>query len=83
MLMCNIPNFQFGMLYIGHHMHIIFYLHFGFDPRNSKQLKDPRSELGISLFSSLNFLKFEKRIISVLLIFLSKIFPILKIKERR
>ena len=36
------------MLYIGHHMHIIFYLHFGIDTRNSKQLKDPWRELGIS-----------------------------------
>ena len=56
-------QFLIWMLYIGHHMHIIFYLHFGCDPRNPKQLKDPRRELGISFISYLNFLKFEKRII--------------------
>ena len=41
-------QFSIWMLYIGHHMHIIFYLHFGRDPRNLKQLKDPRRELEIS-----------------------------------
>src|SRR3954462_2677773 len=39
-----------------HAYHILFA--FGFDPRNSTQLKDPRRELGISLFSYLSFLKF-------------------------
>ena len=29
-------------------MHIIFYLHFGCDPRNLKQIKDPRRELEVS-----------------------------------
>ena len=36
------------MLYIDHHMHIIFILAFCCDSRNLKQLKDPRRELGIS-----------------------------------
>ena len=36
-------------------MHIIFYVHFGFDPRNSKQLKDPRRELGISFIFIFEF----------------------------
>ena len=43
-------QFSIWMLYIGHHMHIIFYLHFGCDPRNPKQLKDPRREWGISFY---------------------------------
>ena len=55
---CNIPNFQFGMLYIRSSMHIIFYFCILVDPRNSTQLNDPRRELGISLFSYLSFLKF-------------------------
>ena len=54
---CNIPNFQFGMLYIRSSMHTIFYC-FWFYPRNFTQLKDPRRELGISLYSYLSFLKF-------------------------
>ncbi len=41
-------QFSIGMLYIGHHMNVIFYLHFGCDPRNLKQLKDTRRELEIS-----------------------------------
>ena len=65
---CNIPNFQFGMLYIRASLHIIFYLHFDFDPRNSTQLKDPRRELGISLFSYLA--NFENRIIWFYLFYL-------------
>ena len=51
-------QFSIWILYIAHHMHIIFYLHFVCDPRNPKQLKDPQRELGISLFSYLSFLKF-------------------------
>ena len=39
--------------------HCISYLFaFWVDPRNSTQLKDPRRELGILLFSYLSFLKF-------------------------
>ena len=79
---CNIPNFQFGMLYIGHHMHIVFYLHFGFDPRNSKQLMDLRRELGISFIFIFEFFSNLKRGSSIL-IFSLQIFPIIKIKERR
>src|SRR4051812_14182683 len=41
---------------LDHHAYHIF-LHFG-DPRNFTQLKDPRRELEISLFSYLRFLKF-------------------------
>ena len=41
-------QFSIWMLYIDHLMHIIFYLHFGGDPRNLKQLKDPRRELEVS-----------------------------------
>lgn len=52
--MCNIPNFQFGILYIGYHMHIIFYCIF-VDPRISKQLKDPQRELGISFIFVFEF----------------------------
>ena len=37
---------------------ISYLLHFCLDPRNSTQLKDPRRELGMSLFSYLGFLKF-------------------------
>ena len=44
---CNIPNFQFGMLYIGHSC-ISYFIAFSFcDPPNPKQLKDPQRELGI------------------------------------
>ena len=56
--LCNIPNFRFGMLYIGHPC-ISYFIAFSFcDPRNSKQLKDPRRELRISCFSYLNFIKY-------------------------
>ena len=44
------------------------------DPRNSKQLKDPRRELGISLFSYLSLLKFWKEDRLILIIFSSNIF---------
>ena len=40
---CNIPNFQFGMLYNRSSLHTIFYC-FLVDPRNFTQLKDPRRE---------------------------------------
>ena len=50
------------MLYIDHHMHIMFYLHFGCDPRNLKQLKDPRRELEVSQIFIFEFMfKFEKK----------------------
>ena len=58
---CNIPNFQFGMLYIGHSC-IGYFICISFrDPRNSKQLKDPQRELGISWFSYLNFIKYRNK----------------------
>ena len=61
-----------------------FICNLGFDPRNSKQLKELQRELGISFIFIFEFFSnIEKRIILVLIIFLSKIFPILKIKERR
>ena len=54
-------------------MHIIFYLHFGCDPRNLKQLKDPRRELEVSQnFHIWIYFKFEKRI-NLILIFFSPI----------
>ena len=39
-------------------MHIIFYCISSHDPRNPKQLKDPRRELGISQISYLIFIKY-------------------------
>ena len=42
---------------LDHHC-ISYFIAFWLDPRNSTQLKDPRRELGISLFSYLSFLKF-------------------------
>ena len=42
---------------LDHHC-ISYFIAFWLDPRNSMQLKDPRRELGISLFSYLSFLKF-------------------------
>ena len=39
---------------LDHHC-ISYFIAFWFDPRNSTQLKDPRRELGISLFSYLGF----------------------------
>ena len=58
MCLCNIPNFQFGMLYIDHSC-ISYFIAFSFrDPQNSKQLKDPRRKLGISRFSYLIFIKY-------------------------
>lgn len=48
-------QFSIWMLYIGHHMHIIFYLHFGCDPKNLNQLKDPRRELEISVIFIFDF----------------------------
>ena len=41
-------QFSISLLYIDHHMHIILILAFGWDPRNLKQLKDPRRELEVS-----------------------------------
>ena len=40
---------------LDHHC-ISYFIAFWLDPRNSTQLKDPRRELGISLFSYLSFL---------------------------
>ena len=53
---CYLVTSQFSiwMLYIDHHMHIIFILAFCCDPRNLKQLKDPRRELEVSQNSYLN-----------------------------
>ena len=48
-------------------MHIIFYCISFHDPRNPKQLKDPRRELGISLFSYLNFIKYWNGTMKMLL----------------
>ena len=46
------------------HQCISYFLAFGLILENSKQLKDPRRELGISLFSYLSFFSnFENRII--------------------
>ena len=56
------------MLCIRSALHIIFYCIL-VDPRNSKQLKDPQRESGISLFSYLSFLKFWKEDHLVLIIF--------------
>ena len=73
---CNIPNFQFGMLYIDHSC-ISYFIAYSFhDPRNSKQLRDPWRELGISLFSYLNFIKYRNEDQFVLLFFSLKIFHI-------
>ena len=48
---------------LDHHF-ISYFIAFSFDPRNSTQLKDPRRELGISLFSYSSFSRiFEKRIV--------------------
>ena len=61
------------MLYIKSSLHIIFYCIL-VDPGNSKQHKDPRRELGISLFSYLSFLKFWKEDRVILIIFLFEYF---------
>ena len=42
---------------LDHHC-ISYFIAFWLDPSNSTQLKDPRRDLGISLFSYLSFLKF-------------------------
>ena len=55
---CNIPNFQFGMLYIViHAYHILFAFRLAI-LENPKQLKDPLRELGISRFSNLIIIKY-------------------------
>ena len=43
------------------HHSISYFIAFWLDPRNSTQLKDPRTELGISLFSYLSFSQILKR----------------------
>ena len=53
-------QFSIWMLYIGHHMHTIFYLRFGCDPRNLKQLKDPRRELEVSQIFIFEFFQIWK-----------------------
>ena len=58
---CNIPNFQFGMLYIGHSC-ISSFISFPLrNPRNPKQLKDPRRELGISPVFKFDFYQILER----------------------
>ena len=66
---CNIPNFQFGMLYIRSSLHSIFYCILA-NPRNPKQLKDPRRELGIFPVFIFDFLSNNETRILVLIIFL-------------
>ena len=61
-------------------MHIIFYFAFGLILEISTQPKDPRRELGISLFSYLSFLKFWEYDHLILFI-LSSIISITKIWE--
>ena len=65
---------------LGHHC-ISYFIAFWLDPRNSTQLKDPRRELGISLFSYLSFLEFWKEDRLILIIFSLNI-SFIKIKER-
>ena len=55
-------------------MHIIFYLHFGCDPRNLKQLKDPKRELEISQIFIFEFSQIWKEDQFGFNIFLSKYF---------
>ena len=50
-------NFILECYTLDHHC-ISYFIAFLVDPRNSMRLKDPRRELGISLFSYLSFLKF-------------------------
>ena len=50
-------QFSIWMLYIDHHMHIIFILAFFCDPRNLKQLKDLRRELEVLQNSYLNLIQ--------------------------
>ena len=52
---CNIPNFQFGMLYIKS-LCISYFRAFA-DPRNFTQLKDPGESWRFCSFSYLSFLK--------------------------
>ena len=65
---------------LDHHC-ISYFIAFWLDPRNSTQLKDPRRELGISLFSYSSFLEFWKEDRLVLIIF-SLVISFIKIKER-
>ena len=53
-------QFSILMLYIDHHMHIMFILAFCCDPGNLKQLKDPRRELEVSQNSYLNLFQIWK-----------------------
>ena len=43
---CNIPNFQFGMLYIRSSMHIIFYFCILVDPRKFYATQGPMERVG-------------------------------------
>ena len=54
---------------LDHHC-ISYFIVSWLDSRNSTQLKDPRRELGISLFSYLSFSNFENRIIWLYLFYL-------------
>ena len=60
---CNIPNFQFGMLYIRSSCISYFILPLVLILENPKQLKDPRRELGISYLHIWVFSNFVNRII--------------------
>ena len=72
-------QFSIWMLYIDHHMHIIFDFAFGCDPRNLKELKDPRRELEVSQKSNFDLSKFGK----LDQIVFQNSFPIILNKERR
>ena len=58
--LCRIVTSQIFNLecYTLDHHFISYFICILVDPQNSMQLKDPRRELGISLFSYLSFLKF-------------------------
>ena len=75
-------QFSIRMLYIGHHMHIIFYLHFGCDPRDLKQLKDPRRELEISQIFIFEFFQIWKEDQFDFNIFSLQLFPIINKREK-
>ena len=66
---------------LDHHC-ISYFIAFSLDPRNSTQLKDPRRELGISLFSYSSFSRILKRGSFDFSYFSLKYFFYKKIKER-
>ena len=55
-------------------MHTIFYLHFGCDPKNPKQLMDPRRKLGISFIFIFEFSQIWKEDHFRFSVFLSEYF---------